>query len=660
MRMPQLFRRIGGPCAGLIPAFCLMAGEPLAISRDGRIVAFDISGAIRSMSCRGKAVLWPVAGKAGEVEYGGKNYALDQPVGETGGERADEGIHPKSETRNQKHIQREGNVPTKKPGRMQSREAMRFRYRLETEPSVEVEVETSVAVYGRSGLILRREVVLRCGEQLNGPVTVRLTALPEGLGRRWLPLKNGVGRWTTNGTSEPPVYLLAGPVPAKGQRLALPLVGAAATEGKLDSTIMADPFFSTVFAGDTVAWTHPADPGLENGEERHVTLTVLGAHKPEEAMDTFYQQILPEIQPGPEWLHRIALVDYDYLSDGGKGWARDMRALAAAIPKADRGRVFVCLHGWYDWIGRYCYNTATGKLDPTWTAFGSYPLVSKNHSRANLEGTQVDVGFDKCVPAPMSLATVHQRLALARSQGFRVGMYFADGMNSADGLPDFTPDKVLRWGGWGGPDMKGKTYAMNPLHPWVRAFYLGYMRALLEEFGQDLDALNWDETFHIRAGDLGNAAYHGHADRAMMRLTRELTLLVQDWNHRHHRQLAFLTSDAIGPFAGTDTPPYGLYAHGTYQDSHCNPAAWPYGIFPNLRNVLWSCCWWPVSKWDWVEFGARSYQAPVSISNGWGDNIGFAEAGPEFRQKVIELFNWRKRQTTRLRWFETLPIPPKK
>jgi hypothetical protein len=82
-------------------------------------------------------------------------------------------------------------------------------------------------------------------------------------------------------------------------------------------------------------------------------------------------------------------------------------------------------------------------------------------------------------------------------------MYFADGMNAGEGLADFDPSCVLRWGGWQGPDSKGRSYMRNPLHPKVRAFYLDYTQALLAEFGQEVDALNWDETFHIPAGQLG-------------------------------------------------------------------------------------------------------------------------------------------------------------
>ena len=73
----------------------------------------------------------------------------------------------------------------------------------------------------------------------------------------------------------------------------------------------------------------------------------------------------------------------------------------------------------------------------------------------------------------MSLANMHRRIYYAKDKGFRVGICYADGTSASDGLNDvFEPSKVLRWGGWEGPDTTGKTYAQNPLHPEVREFYL--------------------------------------------------------------------------------------------------------------------------------------------------------------------------------------------
>jgi hypothetical protein len=364
------------------------------------------------------------------------------------------------------------------------------------------------------------------------------------------------------------------------------------------------------------------------------------------------------VPPGPRWLHDIALVDYDYLSDGGQGWFRDLDALAAAIPRRDHRPVLVCLHGWYDFLGRYCFDSSTGKLDREWTSFSSYEAAQRAPAFGMIGGERVPVGFANCKPVKMSLASVHERLRYAKERGFRVALYFADGMNAGDGLPDFEPSRVLRRGGWQGPDSKGRSYFQNPLHPKVLAFFLDYTRALLDEFGADIDALNWDETFHIAPGELGNEAWPGYADRAMMRLVRDVSRIVEEYDHRHGRQIAFLTSDclgAAGPFGKDLKAPYALVGHGTYQDSWCQPDAWSYGIFANYRNVLWSCCWWPITKWSWVEFGVRQYQAPVSLSNGWGNDTGFSGMTPEQRNRALALFNWRKQHATKLRWFETLP-----
>ena len=214
---------------------------------------------------------------------------------------------------------------------------------------------------------------------------------------------------------------------------------------------------------------------------------------------------------------------------------------------------------------------------------------------------------------------------------------------------------VLYWGGWQGPDSKGRSCIQNPLHPKVRAFYLEYAKALLAEFGPELDALNWDETFHVSPGQLGGEGAPGYADRAMMRLARELSRLVEDYNRKHKRQIAFLTSDCLGAFGQEIKAPYALVAHGTFQDSWCKPQAWSCGIFSNYRNVLWSCCWWPLTKWSWIDFAVRQYQAPVSLSNGWGNDKGFSEMTQEQRARALALFDWRKDKPTRLKWFDRLP-----
>jgi len=80
----------------------------------------------------------------------------------------------------------------------------------------------------------------------------------------------------------------------------------------------------------------------------------------------------------------------------------------------------------------------------------------------------------------MSIAETHRRIRFAKNRGFRVVLYFADALKDI-----YDPAKVLRWGGWEGPDTMGKVYAKNPIHPEVRRFYTGYIQALLGEYGNE-------------------------------------------------------------------------------------------------------------------------------------------------------------------------------
>lgn len=535
----------------------------------------------------------------------------------------------------------------------QGRASVVFSYRWPTVPRLAVELEHRLE-RRKSATAWIREVRIRSQDKLTSDLTVSLPVWSQPLVQGvWLPLVNGVGG--SFGTNRAAAYRLAGTLSADGARLAIPMVSFTDPSAAGRVTIATDVYFSSLFTGSMVEWTYPARVGLENNSERRTVAVIRHDGPPDAALAQFFDTVLPDVRPGPAWLHDIAMVDYDYLSDGGQGWFRDVDALTAALPKADRRKVFLCLHGWYDFLGRYCFDARTKTLDREWIAFSNYEQVKNSGGLMNVEGDQVNVRFTNCKPVPFSLAEVHRRLQYARARGFRAGLYFADGVNAGAGLADFSTNRVLQWGGWQGPDSKGRSYLQNPLRPDVRAFFLDYTTALLTEFGADTDALVWDETFHVPPGSLGSDAFPGYADRAMMRLTRDITGLVENYNGKHRRQIAFLTSDCLGVFGNDQKAPYALVAHGTYQDSWCKPVAWSHGVFANYRNVLWSCCWWPVTKWSWVEFGVREHQAPVAISNGWGDDKGFAELTDAQRSRVLALFHWRKHSPTKLKWFYDLP-----
>jgi hypothetical protein len=568
-------------------------------------VRIGSDGSVRSIASRGGELKAAGRKGAGTVTCGGRTFPLTKPLRTTAGKAA-----------------------------------IQFDYDLR-ELGLEVEIAYRMAAVNEA-VVLDRDVTLRSRSPLPADLTISLSLGPVLLpDSTWLPMKNGTG--AALGPADAAVYRFAGIAPETPPALAIPMVtfGAGALAGRC--TVIADPFYSAVFRRNAVEWTYPKSVGFENNLEQRVVSTVFHQGDEDAAIGRFYEAALKDVPAGPGWVHDIAMVDYDYLSEAGRGWFADIDALEAAIPAADRGKVLLALHGWYDFVGRYTFDPQTGKLDPQWTAFSNYPNVKKN--------------FPRSVPLEMTIEDMHQRIRYATSRGFRVALYFGDGMSAGDGLEGiYGPDRVLYWGGWVGPDTKGKTYCQNPLHPAVRSFFIQYIRALLGEYGGDLDAFVWDETFHVDTGSLGSEKVPGYADRAMMRLVRDLTAEVHAYNAQSGRSLAFLASDCIGVFNWTGKPPYALVADGTYQDTHCAPEAWSYGIFPNYRNALWSCNWDPVTHFDYTEFGVREYQAAVAISNGWGDYTGFAKMSAEMKKKVLDLFDGRKRTKTRLRWFKELPV----
>ena len=237
-------------------------------------------------------------------------------------------------------------------------------------PAIAVQLHVAVR-QGREGLlVLSRQIGIQSSQKLAADLSVKLPLWPALGSDTWLPLFNGTaGRL---GDRAACAYRFAGTLPADGVRLAIPMVSAVG--GKLGPrvTIATDPYYSTLFTRQSVEWTYPKRVGLEGGAETRTVATVFHAGTAEDAIQTFFAETLPNVPAGPQWLHEIALVDYDYMSDGGKGWFADIDALAQAIPREDRPKVFLCLHGWYDWLGRYSFNEKKGKFDQQWTAFGNY------------------------------------------------------------------------------------------------------------------------------------------------------------------------------------------------------------------------------------------------------------------------------------------------
>ena len=116
---------------------------------------------------------------------------------------------------------------------------------------------------------------------------------------------------------------------------------------------------------------------------------------PADALNNFTSMRFPMFRRDRSRLMTFAMVDFDYMSDGGKGWFKDIDALAATLSPARR-KVFLCLHGWYDWCGRYSFDVKTKQIDKEWTIFGNAPRYKNQRSSMDVGGESVDSSLDKC------------------------------------------------------------------------------------------------------------------------------------------------------------------------------------------------------------------------------------------------------------------------
>ena len=494
-----------------------------------------------------------------------------------------------------------------------------------------------------NGTVLHHTITVNPSRPLREDVTVWLPwhwRLPSEGRRFFIPRKDGLGEdWGVRNLGRAWAFhhsgIFRGETP---DALAIPLMDEWAPDVPWRAAVIADPYFGTHYRvptnweGGALHWGYRGEVGLAEMERRDIWLA-LHTGGPEDAMRAFYATAMADVPPGPDWLHDTALIVYDFLSEGGRGWFRDIDRLAAAIAPADRAKVALALHGWYDMVGRYSYDIRSGALDREWTAF---PRAAE--FAAQMPGAR---------STPMTIEAMHQRIRYATERGFRVVLYFADGLGLSEGATDlFSPDKVLSWGGWRGPDSVGQTCQQNPCHPEVRAFYLGYLDALLETFGDLIHGLNWDETFFMDPGAIGPDGAPGYVPRAMMALVKECTARTR----AHRADLAFLASDNLGLPHRKLAVPYALVADGCWQDSHCAPVAWPYGLFPNLRNVLWSCNWRPVTRWAWTRHGVERYGAPIILSHGSSSEPGPADMDDASFARAMDLFETRKNRPQHLRW----------
>ncbi|MDR1221615.1 MAG: hypothetical protein LBL07_01875 [Tannerella sp.] len=426
-------------------------------------------------------------------------------------------------------------------------------------------------------------------------------------------------------------FLMGAGSAGEGEKLALPAVNVHFGNSQL--AVAADPYFGVDFSARAkevkLSYTYTASKVPLKSERRKFAF-LFHDSETDGMLSNFYHTV-PDIKPGEAWTHEIHLNYYDYFSKNGEGWYANIAKLAELIPEEYRKHAIVNIHGWYDYLGRYSYDRETKKLA------GEWKIVETGKYAADRKRREY----------PMTLADMHKRIRYAKDLGFRVAFYYGDGLSYDSGLPEFKQEWIVvneegrRYGDTWHPGCSlGKTYAVNPSYPEVKQIYINVLRSQIEEFGREVDAFVWDETFYAPVGVLtkmGDA--YTYADREYMYLNAELTKLVQSWQ-KINPDLVFLTSDCLGLSAKLEK--FGdahaaLVSHGTYEDTRNDPDLWPVEMLNNYRNCLMSCLWFPVSMANRNKIAAE-YGIAQGLSDGEGDFVGPVDMKPDMLAEVIERF----------------------
>lgn len=411
-----------------------------------------------------------------------------------------------------------------------------------------------------------------------------------------------------------------------GARLSMPVVGfaflpAAAGTPPWMLAVSSDPHSGTQFhsvrsggATQIRLVNRYAGATVPLKEERRTAVLEFHRQGADGNFMSFYRTI-PEVAPAPGWVREVALAYYDYNGDDGQGWYRDIEAMARRCPPEHRGKIVACLHGWYDNLGRYCYDHASGTLQENWQAF------------ANPRG--------RSKPAiPMSKAEMHRRIQFAKERGFRVILYFADSTNCT-GAPAMGPGQTFvqpngqTRAGWAGP-CGGGGPLQDPSSLVVQEWYLGYLEALLKEYGRVVDGFVYDESNLFPVNDVSYRIRErpAYADRAMLGLVKALTLKVQGWR---------AVNPALVLMEGSHYF-YGLVANGSFTDFPGLP------LVANYRNASWTCSWTePGIRNVHTHFRTRPdiqypYGLDMGLTNGEGTDTGPAEMKPEILDAVFQHF----------------------
>ena len=92
--------------------------------------------------------------------------------------------------------------------------------------------------------------------------------------------------------------------------------------------------------------------------------------------------------------------------------------------------------------------------------------------------------------------------------------------------------------------------------------------------------------------------FRGIRAAPMMTLVKEVTAKVASFSP----QLAFFASDDMARGLCMTWPHPIAWSPMAPTRSRLHPRGWSYGLFPNYRNVVWSCNWSPVTRFEYSRY----------------------------------------------------------
>ena len=326
------------------------------------------------------------------------------------------------------------------------------------------------------------------------------------------------------------------------------------------------------------------------------------------------------------------MVGYDYLSDDGKGWDRDVRQLAEWLNPQERRRVALCLHGWYDAIGSYCYDAPVAAF-----AGGLGRLWTDAQDRAHHGG-------DEAADATGPRAGIPRAAVLRRRPGRRQRRARLSRRLDLSRRPR-QPDPRLARPGYVRADVLAQSRASGSR---------GLVPRLPEGAARDVRRGGR----RLRVGRDLRVQDSVRSPRSRNRRTATGPCWRWSRNSRPAFTPAIRTRSSWRPIVracSATFPATRWWPTGPIRIPRATPAPGRGACSPTGGTCCGAATGPRVTGLDNTRYGVETFGVPVAISNGWGDDRGPAEWTADERDQILELFRRRLQQPERVRYLTTDP-----